>query len=316
MQNYADLPFFSGLFAKSVDKNTEMLKTYLIKWDKDSDFMAKKTFCNHIFTYFCTTITKDMKNRRPLIFISNDDGYLAGGINQLIQMVRPLGRIVVVAPDSARSGYSMAMTSDRPVTLTPVSLDDDVAIYRCSGTPTDCIKLAFHVLFGEEQPDLVLAGINHGDNASVNVHYSGTMAIVLEGCMKHIPSIGFSSCNTEKAALFKTYESVVVSLCRKVLEERLPDGVCLNVNFPASDEYKGVRVCRQDKGNWHQEWEVSVRKDGSRHYWLSGYYQSNEPEETESDRWGLEHGYVTVVPTTIDLTAYRFLADLKNWVIK
>lgn len=268
----------------------------------------------HIFSYFCTTIAKDMEKRRPLIFISNDDGYLAGGINQLIQMVRPLGRVVVVAPDSARSGYSMAMTSDKPVTMKLVNQEEDLEIYRCSGTPVDCIKLAFHVLFQDEQPDLVLAGINHGDNASVNVHYSGTMAIVLEGCMKHVPSIGFSSCCIEKSALFSTYEPVITCLCRKVLAEGLPDGICLNVNFPDSENYEGIKVCRQDKGNWHQEWEETSRKDGSRYYWLSGYYQSNEPDERESDRWALDHGYVTVVPTIVDLTAYHFLEELKDWV--
>lgn len=256
-----------------------------------------------------------MKKDRPLIFISNDDGYQAKGLNQLIEMLRPIGRLVVMAPDSARSGYSMAMTSDRPVTYKLVRKEEDVEVYSCSGTPVDCVKLAFHALFQDVKPDLVLAGINHGDNASSNVHYSGTMAVVIEGCLKAVPSIGFSSCNVDKNADFSCYESLVCNLCSIVLEKGLPKDVCLNVNFPLSPSSQ-VKVCKQDWGNWHQEWERCSRRDGSQYFWLSGYYESNEPDNEDSDRWALEHGYVAITPVTVDVTAYHFMDDLRNWIEK
>lgn len=255
-----------------------------------------------------------MKQKRPLIFISNDDGYLAGGINQLIQMVRPLGRVLVIAPDSARSGSSMAITSDRPISFKKIREEEDLEVYSCSGTPVDCVKLAFYSFFEKEKPDLILSGINHGDNASINVHYSGTMGIVLEGCLKKIPSIGFSSCSIEKEADFSSLQRYIVSLCDLILKKGLPEGVCLNVNFPDVEKINGVKICKQDDGNWYQEWETCSRKDGSRHYWLSGYYESSEPNNSCSDRWALLHGYVAITPTVVDLTAYQFVDLLRDWI--
>ena len=141
-----------------------------------------------------------MINKKPLIFISNDDGYQANGIRQLIEMLRPLGQLLVMAPDSARSGSSMALTSSVPVKFRKICEEKDLVVFSCSGTPVDCTKLAFHVFFQDEKPDLVVAGINHGDNAAVNVHYSGTMGVTIEGCLKGVPSIAFSSFNKAKDA--------------------------------------------------------------------------------------------------------------------
>ena len=119
---------------------------------------------------------------RPAILVTNDDGYEAGGLVALVKALRGLGRIIVCAPDSPRSGYSASYTSSRPINLSLVSDDGEVAVYFCNGTPVDCVKIALHRFFHERKPDLVLSGINHGGNDSVCVMYSGTMGAVLEGC--------------------------------------------------------------------------------------------------------------------------------------
>ena len=112
-----------------------------------------------------------MENQRPLILISNDDGIIAKGISELIKFLRPLGEIVVMAPDAPRSGSACALTVTEPIHYQLVRKDVGLTVYKCSGTPTDCVKLAFHTVL-DRKPDLVVGGINHGDNSSVNLHYS------------------------------------------------------------------------------------------------------------------------------------------------
>lgn len=135
-----------------------------------------------------------MENKRPLILISNDDGVMAKGISELIKFLRPLGEIVVMAPDTARSGSGCAITVTQPVHYQLVRKEVGLTVYKCSGTPADCIKLAWNTVL-DRKPDLVVGGVNHGDNSATNVHYSGTMGIVIEGCLNGIPSIGFSLCS-------------------------------------------------------------------------------------------------------------------------
>ena len=147
----------------------------------------------NLFSYFCKRIiVKFMNNKRPLILISNDDGYQAKGINSLVDMLRDMCDILVCAPDSARSGFATAFTSSVPLRLTQRRKEEGLEVYSCNGTPVDCVKVALVEFFKDRKPDMIIGGINHGDNSSVNVHYSGTMGIVIEGCMKYVPSIGFS----------------------------------------------------------------------------------------------------------------------------
>ena len=137
-----------------------------------------------------------------MILISNDDGWEAKGINRLIDMVRDLGDVLVCAPHGARSGMSCAFSATTPLRLTLRRQEPGVEVWSCNGTPTDCVKLALAELC-ERKPDLVLGGINHGDNASVNTHYSGTMGVVMEGCMKYIPSVAYSLCDHDEDADFE-----------------------------------------------------------------------------------------------------------------
>ena len=195
-----------------------------------------------------------MEIKRPLLLISNDDGYLAKGINCLVEMVSDFGDIIVCAPEDARSGFSCAFSATAPLRLQCRAQRPGVEIWSCTGTPVDCVKIALAEIV-PRTPDLVIGGINHGDNASVNAHYSGTMGVTLEGCMKYIPSVAFSLCDHREDADFEPLRPLIHEIIQRVLHEGLPLGVCLNVNFPLLEEsgYKGVRVCRMAKGTWGQE---------------------------------------------------------------
>lgn len=250
-------------------------------------------------------------NERPLILVSNDDGYHAKGINSLLGVLKEFGDVIAVAPHTGRSGKGCSITSEIPVKLTKVQSGPGLEIYSCTGTPCDCIKLACHAVV-PRKPDLVVGGINHGDNSAVNAHYSGTMGVVLEGCMKGIPSIAFSLCSHDADADFTPTFDVIRKVVRNVLQHGLPVGSCLNVNFPDIPQYKGVKVCRQARGSWVNEWGAHNHPRGGEWWWLTGEFVTTENDE-RADRVALDNGYVAITPTTIDLTDYRLLEDMRSW---
>lgn len=224
----------------------------------------------------------------------------------LIEMVRPLADLLVVAPEDARSGYSCAFSAAQYLRLRQRCKEEGLEVWSCSGTPTDCVKIALDRLC-VRTPDMVIGGINHGDNGSVNSHYSGTMGVTLEGCMKYIPSVAFSLCDHSDDADFEPMAAIVRSITADVLERGLPRGVCLNVNFPVTKEYAGVRVCRMAFGTWYDEVVVRHHPRGYDYYWMVGNYRNDEPEAEDTDNWALNHGYVAITPTTIDVTAHDAL---------
>lgn len=254
-----------------------------------------------------------MENKRPLILVSNDDGIAAKGISELIKFLRPLGELVVMAPDSPRSGSGSALTVTQPVHYQLVRQDVGLTVYKCTGTPTDCIKLARNTVLDRE-PDLVVGGINHGDNSATNVHYSGTMGVVIEGSLNGIPSIGFSLCNHSHDAEFEATGPYIRKIVSMVLEKGLPPLTCLNVNFPDTPDIKGIKVCEQAKGRWTGEWEACPRMGDSKYFWLTGSFTDHEPENEKNDHWALANGYVAITPTTVDITAYAFIDELTQWV--
>lgn len=259
-----------------------------------------------------------MEKQRPLILISNDDGYEARGINELVRMVRGYGDIVVCSPDGPRSGFSCAFTANDPLYMVPRHEESGLVVWSCNGTPVDCVKMALAELC-PRKPDLVLGGINHGDNASVNTHYSGTMGVTLEGCMKYIPSVAFSLCDQSYDFDFRTVEPYIQSITQRVLREGLPLGVCLNVNFPKLDTvgedgaFRGVRVCRMSRGSWYNETSKFHHPRGYDYWWMVGHYKNDEPDADDTDRWALANGYVSIVPTRIDVTDYEAVELLKTW---
>ena len=247
--------------------------------------------------------------KRPLILISNDDGYQAKGINDLIEMVRTLADVLVCAPDGPRSGQACAFSATTPLTLTQRRKEDGVEVWSCNGTPVDCVKMALANLC-PRKPDMVIGGINHGDNASVNTHYSGTMGAVLEGCMKDIPSIGISlylqrGQRYEDHPVSEDTLAAAAALCRRVLEQGLPQDVCLNINLPIAHKFRGWQVCRQARGRWSAEWTDAHNPRGQRCFWLTGEFTDLEPEATDTDFAALRAGYCSIVPVTVDTTAYH-----------
>ena len=253
-----------------------------------------------------------MTQDKPLLLLSNDDGVSAKGINELIKALRPVGELIVMAPDGPRSGASGAITSEHPLRYKTIHREPGLTISQCNGTPVDCVKLALHEM-APRTPDLVIGGINHGDNSSVNVHYSGTMGVVIEGCLKGIPSIGFSLCNHTADADFSAVLPYAQSIAREVLKHGLPYGTCLNVNFPDVPQFKGVKICRQTNGVWVNEFQPATRPGGDRYFWLTGEYKNLEQGTEGTDHWAMDNGYVAITPTQIDVTAYSLIDTLTHW---
>lgn len=252
-----------------------------------------------------------MENKRPLILISNVM-VSAKGISELISFFVRNGEIVVMAPDTARSGSGCAITVTQPVHYQLVRKEVGLTVYKCSGTPADCIKLAWNTVL-DRKPDLVVGGVNHGDNSATNVHYSGTMGIVIEGCLNGIPSIGFSLCSHDPGADFESAGPYIRQIASQVLEKGLPLLTCLNVNFPDTKDIKGIKVCEQAKGRWTNEWEACPRKGDSNYFWLIGEFTDDEPENEKNDHWALANGYVAITPTKVDVTDYEFMNELNKW---
>ena len=254
-----------------------------------------------------------MENKRPLILISNDDGYHAKGLRSLIDMVSGLADLIVCAPESARSGFSCAFSATTPLRLKLRKRWEGVEIWSCSGTPVDCVKVALSQLCADRRPDMVIGGINHGDNASVNTHYSGTMGVTMEGCMKYIPSVAFSLCDHRDDADFTHLETIVKQITKRVLDDGLPKGVCLNVNFPLGQTFKGVKVARMARGTWINEVVRCRHPRGYDYYWMTGEYINDEPAADDTDNWALTHGYVAITPTQVDVTSYEMIEQMKDW---
>lgn len=248
---------------------------------------------------------------RPYILVTNDDGINASGILVLTRLMMQLGDVIVVAPDGPRSGQSSAITVNVPIRFKEIEKKKGLTRYSCTGTPTDCVKLAFDEL-AERKPDLVVAGINHGSNAAINVIYSGTMGAAFEGCEHGVPSIGFSLCDHSPDADFTEFEPHILRIASETLKNGLPQSVCLNVNAPVG-KIGGIRVARQCHGQWMKEFAMKTDPNGKAYFWLTGYYQNFEPEAQDTDEWALANGFISIVPSTIDLTAFQYIQTVRNW---
>lgn len=251
-----------------------------------------------------------MKNK-PYLIISNDDGYTAGGINFLIETLRPMADLLVVAPDQPRSGQGCAFTPTTPLRVKLIREEEGLRIYACNGTPVDCVKIAVNELI-ERQPDLIIGGINHGDNASVNAHYSGTMGVATEAALQGYPSIAFSLCNHSSSADFTPLRPYLIDMTFKAIAMGMPPFTCLNINFPNRPKFEGVKICRMAKSRWVNETVRRTHPYAGDYFWLVGECVELEPEATDTDRWALAHGYVAVTPTTLDVTATGMIDILKG----
>ncbi|MEO8796152.1 MAG: 5'/3'-nucleotidase SurE [Daejeonella sp.] len=253
-----------------------------------------------------------MKKTKPTILVVNDDGITAPGIKALIEVVKDLGNVVVVAPDSPQSGMGHAITIAKPLRMDKIKLYDGVEMYKCSGTPVDCVKLAVNKIFKGKKPDLCVSGINHGLNNSINVIYSGTMSAAVEGAIESIPSVGFSLDDFTYDADFDHCKKFIKVIVEQVLKNGLQTGTLLNVNFPAGDNIKGIKICRQANAKWAEEFDERVDPYKRNYYWLTGVFQNNDHGE-DTDVWALENNFVSVVPVQFDMTAHHAIPTLNSW---
>lgn len=249
---------------------------------------------------------------KPLILITNDDGINAKGLNTLIELAMEFGDVVVMAPGINLSGKSHSLTTERPLRVNSVKKEDGLSIYSCDGTPVDCVKLAVEH-FCPRQPDLVISGINHGSNSSINVLYSGTMGAVIEATALGIDAIGFSLLNHNPEADFSGCVPYVRHIVGNVLEKGLPADVSLNVNIPRlpASEIKGIRICHEAKAKWIDSFEKRLDPQGRPYWWLTGKFECDNPPES-SDEWALSHGYVSIVPICPDYTRYDAIDKLTH----
>jgi 5'-nucleotidase len=251
---------------------------------------------------------------KPLILVTNDDSIVAPGIRTLIEIMKTIGDVVVVAPDNPQSAMGHAITLNNTLHIDKVNLDADIEHeYSCSGTPVDCVKMAVRELL-KRKPDLCVSGINHGSNSSINVIYSGTMSAAVEAGIEGIPAIGFSHLDYSWETNLEPIKKWVKKITLEVLEKGLPKGVVLNVNFPKekTGTIKGVKVCRQAKANWEEKFDKRTNPQGKEYYWLSGEFVNHDKGQ-DTDEWALENGYVSIVPVQFDLTAYHAIQTINNW---
>jgi 5'-nucleotidase len=279
---------------------TKKLKTFLVPiFDIQIRHMAKKK--------------GKAEKKEFTILVTNDDGINAPGIRYLIEAVKDLGRVVVVAPDKPQSGMGHAITIGFPLRMSPVKLIDGVEAWSCSGTPVDCVKLAVDKVL-HRKPDLCLSGINHGANHSINVIYSGTMSAAIEASIESIPSVGFSLLDYSVEADFtgaKKYARLIVESLMK--QKKLDKHLCLNVNFPAIPEslINGVKICRQAYAKYEEDFHERKDPHGKKYYWLTGAFV-NFDEGKDTDVWALENNFVSVVPVQFDLTKHTLKSKLEK----
>ena len=273
--------------------------------------------------------------KRPKILITNDDGIHAPGIRHLWNSLKDFADLVVCAPAHEQSAVGLSITIRNPLQMLPINWQNQISTHHdhahhmgadtwsISGTPADCIKLGLNVIFDQEAPDLIVSGINRGSNAGRNVLYSGTVAGAIEGVMHNIPGIAFS-CHDHHEPNYIDFENHIPLIVKHVLENPMPTGTLLNVNFPPKSHSKiqGFRMTRQGKELWVENPDKRNHPaEGSEYYWL-GAKVATFDEHEESDISWLQKGYITAVPVHVgELTDHAHLNDHKEsfanlWALK
>ena len=251
---------------------------------------------------------------KPLILVTNDDGITAPGIRKLIEIMLEIGEVVVVAPDSPQSAMGHAITINSTIQCSKINVNEGTHLeYSCTGTPVDCVKLAVNEILNRK-PDLCVSGINHGSNSSINVIYSGTMSAAIEAGIDGIQAIGFSLLDYRWGADFDAIKNYIRKISISALENKIPSNVVLNVNFPklSEKEIKGIKICRQAKAYWIEEFDKRTNPMGLDYYWLTGKFVNKDKGE-DTDEWALTQGYISIVPIEFDHTAYQAIKRLNTW---
>lgn len=241
------------------------------------------------------------------ILITNDDGWGTPGIRMLAEEMSRLGEVTVIAPDSPRSGHAACITVAKPLYLNPLTCDiPGVRLFTTNGTPADCVKLGLEVVMADCRPDLLVSGVNHGNNCSVNIMYSGTMGACFVGAEHGVPAIGFSIDSHAMDVDLSHLRPYLLEMTRHLLEEGFRPRMCYNINAPVG-EIAGVRWTRQCRGHWAKEMVAKQDADGRTYYELGGEFVNEEPEAEDTDIRALSDGYLSVQPASIDMTEYGAL---------
>lgn len=251
--------------------------------------------------------------KKPLILVTNDDGFTAKGIKSLINAVSEFGDLLIIAPDKPQSGMGHAITVNEPLRISKSDYFGKHEMYICSGTPVDCIKMGIYKS-KDRMPDLIVSGINHGSNAATNVLYSGTMSAAVEGALEGIPSVGFSLLDHDMDANFEPAMHFVKKIVKEALDKKMEKGICLNVNVPKLplSEIKGTKVCRQARAFWDDTFDERIDPLGKQYYWLAGEFHDHD-NGTDTDMSALDNNYVSIVPVQFDMTAHHAISHLNKW---
>lgn len=244
------------------------------------------------------------------ILITNDDGIEAPGLRYLWETLVDFAELYIVAPSSEKSGVGLSITIRDPIHIQPVNWDKGTKAWKITGTPADCIRMGMSVILNSP-PDLIVSGINRGSNSGRNVLYSGTIGGVIEGALRNVPGIAFS-CVDFMNPDYEKAQHFICPIIKHLIENPLPQGTVLNVNFPDVQEIKGLKLARQGKGYWIEDPEQRVHPEGHSYFWHGGKWKDHEEHE-ESDVHLLKQGFATAVPIHIsELTDNQFFSEAKK----
>jgi 5'-nucleotidase len=251
------------------------------------------------------------------ILISNDDGIQAPGIKALSSAMLELGEVYVAAPERNQSATGHAVTMHIPLRCMEVpDFGPNIKAWWVNGTPADCIKLGIENLM-EERPDLIVSGINMGENLGTDVIYSGTVSAAVEGAIFGIPAIAFSY-EDHGAADMSLPAQLAREICRRLLKQGIPRNHIYNVNIPAvssREEIKGIQICKLGVKIYKNNFEERRDPKGNIYYWLGGELVK-QPEDAETDIYAQKHKYISITPIHIDLTAYEQIKQMKSWQLQ
>lgn len=242
--------------------------------------------------------------------MTNDDGIDAPGLRHLWEALSDFAEVYVIAPSSEKSGVGLAITIRDPIVIQPVNWAERAKAWKVTGTPADCVRMGMSVIL-KSPPDLIVSGINRGSNSGRNVLYSGTIGGVIEGALRNVPGIAFSCVDFINPDYKKT-QPLIYPLVKHVMEHPLPQGTVLNVNFPNTDEIRGVRLARQGMGSWIEDPDHRVHPEGHSYYWHGGKWNDLDEHE-ESDVHLLKQGFATAVPVHVgELTDHAAFQERKE----
>jgi 5'-nucleotidase len=250
---------------------------------------------------------------RPKILLTNDDGIESPGLKQLAMALENVADLMIFAPHGEKSASGLSITLKEPLGIKEGVWDGPHQAWWVKGTPADCVKVGLaHYL--DAKPDLIVSGINHGSNAGRNLLYSGTVGGVIEGIMHDIPGIAFSMGDYSNPQ-FDRCNNYIEKIVSHVLNEPLPKGTLLNVNFPRKtfEKYQGLKFTRQGWGMWTSNIDKrSHPTDGDFCHRVS-IREIQEAEFDDTDTWWLQHGFITATPIHIaELTDHRLLIERKE----